>query len=261
MIYEIKFTHGKQNMFASSGKASDYQVKDDVIIRAQAGKFFGRITRSMGDVQIDTEATIVSMAGPEDYEKRDQHVRDSQLAMKRVNALIEESGLGMCLVAVNYNHDKSQLFISFTAEKRVDFRQLLRNLSENFHTSIELRQIGIRDVSKIYGGIGPCGRPICCSEFLYEFPAVSIKMAKNQQLSLNQAKLNGLCGRLMCCLTYEDDFYKEASREFPDFGDRLTTADGIGRVIGMNILSRTIKLRFDDMVREYTLEELEGVND
>ena len=141
----------------------------------------------------------------------------------------------------------------------VDFRKLLKDLASTFKTRIELRQIGSRDVAKIYGGIGPCGRPLCCSEFMGEFPNVSIKMAKNQALSLNQNKLNGLCGRLMCCLTYEDDFYRQAKKNFPDFGDTIKTVDGEARVIGLNILGNTVKVRKDSLVRDYDVSEIEVV--
>lgn len=260
MIYEIKFFHGEQNLFVRDDTDHSYQLKDDVIIHSKKGKLFGTIIRILDNIEMESEGKILAKASALDYEQCDKVIYDSQLAMRQVKILISENCLEMNVVTVSYNLDKSYLFISFTADKRVDFRQLLRDLSENFHTRIELRQIGIRDAAQIYGGIGPCGRPLCCANFLYEFPTVSIKMAKNQQLGLNQTKLNGLCGRLMCCLTYENDFYKEASREFPDFGDKIKTVDGNGRVIGMNILSRTIKLRFDDMVREYALDELRGTN-
>lgn len=259
MIYEIKFPHGEQNLFVDGGD-SIYQTKDDVIIRSKKGKIFGTIIRNLDGIQMDSEGTIISKASAADYKLYDQIAQDSRLAMIGIKELISSNSLEMNLVEVSYNLDKSHLFISFTADKRVDFRQLLRDLSEKFRARIELRQIGIRDAAKIYGGIGPCGRPLCCADFLYEFPTVSIKMAKNQQLGLNHSKLNGFCGRLMCCLAYEDDFYKEAAREFPDFGDKLMTSEGCGRVVGMNILSRTIKLRFNDMIREYGLDELESVD-
>ncbi|MDN6013872.1 MAG: Signal peptidase, partial [Lactococcus sp.] len=152
-----------------------------------------------------------------------------------------------------------RLYISFTSEHRVDFRALLKDLASNFKTRIALRQIGPRDVAKTFGGLGPCGRPLCCSEFMGEFPNVSIKMAKNQALSLNQNKLNGLCGRLMCCLTYEDDFYRQARKNFPDFGDVIKTADGQARVIGLNILGNTVKVRLDNAVRDYDVTEIEVV--
>ncbi|MCL2858256.1 MAG: Signal peptidase, partial [Streptococcaceae bacterium] len=142
------------------------------------------------------------------------------------------------------------------AEHRVDFRELLKKMAETFHVRIELRQIGSRDAAKVQGGIGPCGRPLCCSTFLYEFPTVSIKMAKNQNLSFKQNKLNGLCGRLMCCLSYEDEFYRQAQKDFPDYGTMVETSLGIGKVIGMNILSLTVKIKLEDSITEFNLVEI-----
>ena len=138
----------------------------------------------------------------------------------------------------------------------MDFRALLKELAATFRTRIELRQIGARDAAKMYGGVGPCGRPLCCSEFIYEFPNVSIKMAKNQSLSLKQSKLNGLCGRLMCCLSYEDEFYREARKNFPDFGEYITTSEGEGKVIGLNILNNKVKLRLDHTIKEFDVSEV-----
>jgi cell fate regulator YaaT (PSP1 superfamily) len=254
MIYEIKFLHGEQNVIVST--PLDLALKTEVIIKTTKGKQFGRILRRLPEGKIETTGTLIAEANAQDVALRDKMEEESSLAKATVDALVRENQLNMQIVAVAYTLDRSQLFISFTAESRVDFRQLLRDLSETFHTRIELRQIGVRDAAKYHGGLGPCGRPLCCSEFLYEFPTVSIKMAKNQQLGLNQAKLNGMCGRLMCCLSYEDEFYQEAARDFPDFGEQITTAEGPGRVIGLNIMARTIKIRFEDMVRDYSIEEL-----
>lgn len=255
MIYEVKFDEGQQSLLVTA--EFDCVLQDRVVVKSDRGQMMGSVTRIYETDELEVVGQILRRAGEADLVQLAQIQEDSKEARGTIEALIAENGLSMTIEKVAYTLDYAQLFISFTAEKRVDFRQLLRDLSEAFHTRIELRQIGARDAAALTGGLGPCGRPLCCASFLYEFPTVSIKMAKNQQLSFNQGKVNGLCGRLMCCLAYEDDFYKEASREFPDFGDHLDTPDGQGRVVGMNILARTVKLRFEDMVREYKLEELE----
>src|SRR5699024_1610338 len=143
---------------------------------------------------------------------------------------------------------------------RVDFRNLVKDLASIFRTRIELRQIGVRDEAKMLGGIGPCGRMLCCSTFLGDFEPVSIKMAKDQNLSLNPSKISGLCGRLMCCLKYENDEYETAKKEMPDVGARVSTPDGDGRVVSMNILERVLKIRLSEQEQtlEYALSEIMG---
>lgn len=176
---------------------------------------------------------------------------------------IVEHNLEMNLVDVEYTFDRNKVIFYFTANGRVDFRELVKDLAALFKTRIELRQIGVRDEAKMLGGIGPCGRMLCCSTFLGDFEPVSIKMAKDQNLSLNPTKISGLCGRLMCCLKYENDEYEEAKRDLPDLGETLHTPQGKGKVVGLNILDRVIQIELFQVGRiiEYTLEELieEGI--
>ncbi|MDR0298368.1 MAG: Signal peptidase [Streptococcaceae bacterium] len=253
MIYEVKFTHGEQPLFVSAD--STFLPADKVVVQLARAQFSGVVMREISET-LEVSGQILRAVTALDEEQAQKMGAASRGAKQQIRALVADSGLAMSIETATYSLDGALLFITFTADKRVDFRQLLRALTETFRMRIELRQIGVRDAAKLIGGLGPCGRPLCCSEFLYEFPAVSIKMLKNQQLSMNQAKNNGLCGRLKCCLTYEDDFYKEASRDFPDFGDWLVTEEGRGKVIGMNILARTVKLRHEEFVREYSLDEL-----
>lgn len=164
----------------------------------------------------------------------------------------------MNLVDVEFTFDRNKIIFYFTADGRVDFRHLVKDLASVFKTRIELRQIGVRDEAKMLGGIGPCGRMLCCSTFLGDFEPVSIKMAKDQNLSLNPAKISGLCGRLMCCLKYENDMYEDAKRELPDIGERLNTAQGKGKVVGLNMLERLVQVELTELERvvEYTIDEL-----
>lgn len=153
---------------------------------------------------------------------------------------VSEHGLPMQLVKAEYNFDGSRLTFFFTAEKRVDFRALVRDLARTFRTRIELRQVGPRDEAKLLGGIGPCGRPLCCSTFLPDFARVSIKMAKDQDLPLNPSKISGVCGRLLCCLSYEHEQYLEIKAELPQRGDWVQTAEGPGEVVAVNVVKETV---------------------
>ncbi|MCC3359049.1 PSP1 domain-containing protein [Bacillus sp. REN16] len=171
---------------------------------------------------------------------------------------VVEHSLDMKLVDVEYTFDRNKVIFYFTADGRVDFRELVKDLASIFRTRIELRQIGVRDEAKMLGGIGPCGRMLCCSTFLGDFEPVSIKMAKDQNLSLNPTKISGLCGRLMCCLKYENDEYESAKEQLPDLGDVIETTSGTGKVVGLNILERVLQLELvgRERVVEYTWEEL-----
>ena len=154
------------------------------------------------------------------------------------------------------------MIFNFTSDDRVDFRKLVKTLAQKLKTRIELRQIGVRDEAKLLGGIGPCGRSLCCSTFLGDFEPVSIKMAKDQNLSLNPTKISGACGRLMCCLKYENDYYEEARAQLPDVGEVVATPEGNGKVIGLNILDISMQIKVDGFEQpfEYKMEELETLN-
>lgn len=171
---------------------------------------------------------------------------------------VEEHKLDMKLVDVEYTFDRNKVVFFFTADGRVDFRDLVKDLASIFRTRIELRQIGVRDEAKMLGGIGPCGRMLCCSTFLGDFEPVSIKMAKDQNLSLNPTKISGLCGRLMCCLKYENDEYESAKEMLPDLGEIIKTPNGKGKVVGLNILERVLQIELieQNRVLEYTLDEI-----
>lgn len=256
MNYEIKFAHGEDNIFVTSD--NHYKISDKVVVKVDKCRMIGQIMREIKK-PLDCDGVIMSTATSLDIDTAAKVAQDSEQAKITIKALVTKHQLDMKVIEVQYTLDYKRLYISFTSDHRVDFRKLLKDLASTFKTRIELRQIGSRDVAKIYGGLGPCGRPLCCSEFMGEFPNVSIKMAKNQVLSLNQNKLNGLCGRLMCCLTYEDDFYRQARKNFPDFGDTIKTVDGEARVIGLNILGNSVKVRLDSLIRDYDVSEIEVV--
>lgn len=201
---------------------------------------------------------ILYIATEEDLQKVEENVQEAKKAKQIAKEKIAQHGLAMKLTQVAYSFDKSKLVFCFTADGRIDFRELVKDLASIFKTRIELRQVGVRDEAKILGGIGPCGRQLCCSTFLGDFMPVSIKMAKDQGLSLNPVKISGLCGRLMCCLQYENEQYEEAKKLMPDYGQEVLTPEGKGKVIGLNLLSRVVKVKVfgQDSPLEYAFEEL-----
>ena len=189
---------------------------------------------------------ITRVATKEDLIKNEKNRKAEADAAVICKKKIEEHGLEMSLVGVEYTFDNSKLIFYFTCESRVDFRELVKDLASTFRTRIELRQIGIRDEAKMMGGLGTCGRKFCCAGFLSDFVQVSIKMAKEQNFSLNSAKVSGACGRLMCCLRYEHDTYEEAIKNTPPVGSTVSTKDGVGTVIETKPLAEEIKVKISD---------------
>lgn len=238
-----------------------------VIVETVRGIEFGKV--AIINKKMDEEDVVlplkrvIRVADENDMQTFMDNTKLAEKAFDACEQKIEEHHLEMNLVDVEYTFDRNKVIFYFTANGRVDFRELVKDLAAMFKTRIELRQIGVRDEAKMLGGIGPCGRMLCCSTFLGDFEPVSIKMAKDQNLSLNPAKISGLCGRLMCCLKYENDEYEAAKRDLPDLGETLHTPHGKGKVVGLNILERVIQIELFQVGRtlEYTLEELieEGI--
>ena len=242
----------------------DYELNIDeyVIVETARGVEYGKIVipvREVGENDVVLPLRkVVRPALEGDIEKVDENRQEAEKAFNTGVGKITEHNLEMKLVDVEFTFDRNKIVFYFTAEGRVDFRNLVKDLASIFRTRIELRQIGVRDEAKMLGGIGPCGRMLCCSTFLGDFEPVSIKMAKDQNLSLNPSKISGLCGRLMCCLKYENDDYEEAKKLMPDIGARIDTPEGPGRVVGLNLLERLLQVRLldEEHVLEYTLEEI-----
>ena len=189
---------------------------------------------------------LIRKATKEDRRRLEENKRKEKEALKICEQKVAEHGLEMKLVDVEYTFDNSKILFYFTADGRVDFRALVKDLASVFRTRIELRQIGVRDESKMLGGLGVCGRPFCCSSFLGEFHPVSIKMAKEQGLSLSRTKISGTCGRLMCCLKYEQDAYTDLIKRTPKVGAIVKTPLGKGLVVETNLLARTLKVKMDN---------------
>ncbi|OCS93879.1 PSP1 domain-containing protein [Caryophanon latum] len=240
----------------------DLEVGQYVIVETARGIEYGKVVVPVkqvaeGEVILPLKQ-VVRPADERDSLQVEGNLSESKEAFAIATTKISEHKLEMKLVDVEYTFDRNKIIFYFTAEGRVDFRDLVKDLASIFRTRIELRQIGVRDEAKLLGGIGPCGRMLCCSTFLGDFEPVSIKMAKDQNLSLNPSKISGLCGRLMCCLKYENDDYEEAKAGMPDIGEFTKTPDGKGKVVGLNVLERLIQvqLKETDRVVEYALQEL-----
>ena len=238
-----------------------------VIVETVRGIEYGKVV--IANKTVDDEDIVLPLkkvlrvADDKDRLQVEENKRDARVAYDICLEKIEEHGLEMKLVDVEYTFDRNKVIFYFTADGRIDFRELVKDLAAIFKTRIELRQIGVRDEAKMLGGIGPCGRMLCCSTFLGDFDPVSIKMAKDQNLSLNPTKISGLCGRLMCCLKYENDEYEEAKERLPDLGEIIYTSHGDGKVVGLNLMERIIQIELTEQqkVVEYTLDEIieEGV--
>lgn len=245
----------------------DLEIKsgDHVIVETARGVEYGSVVLPPRDVEdekvVQPLKEVIRIAGPQDDKKEESNRKKEKEAYQICLKKIKEHGLEMKLIDVEYTFDNNKVLFYFTADGRIDFRELVKDLAAIFKTRIELRQIGVRDETKILGGIGICGRALCCHTYLSEFAPVSIKMAKEQNLSLNPTKISGVCGRLMCCLKNEEETYEELNRKLPVVGDKVNTPEGLrGEVQSVNVLRQLVKVIVDvddeKEIREYAVEDL-----
>ncbi|AXI00708.1 stage 0 sporulation protein [Sporosarcina sp. PTS2304] len=243
------------------------EIGDYVIVETARGVEYGKVASRSNEIDDEDVVLplkkIIRLADESDRERVKENQQEAEQAFEVCVEKVIEHQLDMRLVDVEYTFDRNKIVFYFTAEGRVDFRNLVKDLASIFRTRIELRQIGVRDEAKMLGGIGPCGRMLCCSTFLGDFEPVSIKMAKDQNLSLNPSKISGLCGRLMCCLKYENDEYEDAKAQMPDIGKQVVTPDGIGKVVGLNLLERILQVNMPafERVLEYAWSEIEHLQE
>ena len=264
-VISVKFRGGSRLYYFSPGEL-EINAGDGVIVETARGTEYGDVMVGIHDVPDDQVIQplkeVIRVATDRDREMRDSYRAKEKDAYVTCMERIQAHGLDMKLVDVEYTFNGSKIVFYFTADGRVDFRELVKDLASVFKTRIELRQIGVRDEAKMLGGLGSCGRPVCCKQFLPDFQPVSIKMAKEQGLSLSPTKISGICGRLMCCLKYEQDGYEYMRKQMPKVGREAGTPEGLtGTVIENNVISeRTkVKLMLPDGtidVREYPFREL-----
>ncbi len=242
---------GKISYCSTSGMK--FKVGDYVIVEADRGIDYGQVI-SDPEVILDSDVEeplrkIIRKANPWDTHQIDKNKKKSREVMETCTRKIQEHKLSMKLIDAEFSFDRSKIIFYFTAEGRIDFRNLVKDLAAIFKTRIELKQIGVRDEAKLLGGFGPCGRHLCCATFLKDFEPVTIKMAKEQNLPLNPAKISGLCGRLMCCLGYEYKTYKELIKGLPREGETVKTEKGPGKVVGVNALKQSCTVELADGAR------------
>lgn len=264
-IIGVRFRNAGKIYYFSPG---DYEIESGqhVIVETARGIEYGYVVLGNRDVEdgkvMQPLKPVIRMATKEDEEKEVSNKKKEKDAFKICLEKIKKHNLEMKLIDVEYTFDNNKILFYFTADGRIDFRELVKDLAAVFKTRIELRQVGVRDETKIVGGIGICGRSLCCHSYLSEFIPVSIKMAKEQNLSLNPTKISGVCGRLMCCLKNEEETYEYLNSKLPGVGDYVTTDDGLkGEVHSVNVLRQLVKVvvtveKDEKEIREYKVEQL-----
>ena len=264
-VIGVRFRNAGKIYYFAPGK---YEIKSGqhVIVETARGIEYGYVVLGTREVEdgkvVQPLKSVIRMATKEDEAVEEANKKKEKDAFKVCLEKIRKHNLEMKLIDVEYTFDNNKILFYFTADGRIDFRELVKDLAAVFKTRIELRQIGVRDETKIVGGIGICGRPLCCHSYLSEFIPVSIKMAKEQNLSLNPTKISGVCGRLMCCLKNEEETYEYLNSKLPNVGDYVTTDDGLkGEVHSVNVLRQTVKVivvvdKDEKEIRDYKVDQL-----
>lgn len=264
-VIGVRFRRAGKVYFFSPGKL-EIRHGDNVIVETARGVEFGSVVTGPREVEEERInqplKSVIRIANRDDYRREEKNREKEKEAFSICQEKIRKHGLEMKLIDAEYTFDNNKVLFYFTADGRIDFRELVKDLASVFRTRIELRQIGVRDETKIRGGLGICGRELCCHTYLTEFAPVSIKMAKEQNLSLNPSKISGVCGRLMCCLTNEEQTYEELNSRLPVVGDTVTTPEKLkGDVQSVNVLRQLVKVvvtldNDEKEVREYRAAEL-----
>lgn len=264
-VIGVRFRTAGKIYYFSPGKL-EIKNGDHVIVETARGIEYGHVVLGNREVEdnkvVQPLKAVIRMANKEDVAREESNRKKEKDAFKICQEKIRKHKLEMKLIDVEYTFDNNKILFYFTADGRIDFRELVKDLASVFKTRIELRQVGVRDETKIVGGVGICGRALCCHSYLSEFIPVSIKMAKEQNLSLNPTKISGVCGRLMCCLKNEEETYEYLNSKLPNVGDYVTTDDGLkGEVQSVNVLRQLVKVivtveKDEKEIREYKVEQL-----
>ena len=248
-VVGISFKNGGKVYYFSPGK---YKLKQGitVIVETEQGTQFGKVVEENKKISsniIKSELkTVLRIATKNDYNKHLKNIEDAKEALNKCREVADKYKLNMQIIEATYTFDRNQLIFRFISDNRIDFRNLVKDLASLYKTRIELRQVGVRDRAKEIGGCGICGQKLCCSRFLNDLDSVSINMAKNQNISLNPTKINGCCGRLLCCLKYEDETYTNCKFNLPNIGSTVNTKEGKGKVVSVNILKQTYKVEIPE---------------
>ena len=249
-------------IFKDNGKSyyfngeDDLNVFDYVIVETEKGLQYGKINNIVEYANEENiYKNIIRKATIEDEKKYHKILQENTNALSKCREIVNNLNLNMNVINAEFTFEKEQLLFNFTSEERVDFRELAKKLASIYHTRIELRQIGARDKAKEVGGCGICGQKLCCGRFLEHIDSISMNMAKNQNLALNPSKINGVCGRLLCCLQYEDENYIECSKGLPNVGQTIKTQNGEGKVVSVDILNRKCKVLINGIKEEVEFNE------
>lgn len=242
-IVGVNFKKNEKLYYFSCDEIENISVNSEVIVNTERGEQYGIVGSSPrfideNDLGMPLKK-IIRIVTESDKKQNQKNIKDANNALLEARRLVTQLNLPMRIIDASFTFDRNQLLFHFLADDRVDFRELAKKLAQIYRTRIELRQIGVRDKAKVVGGIGPCGRFLCCSTFLTDFNSVSINMAKNQMLALNPTKINGVCGRLLCCLNYEDEVYTEMKKELPNIGQVYKNDEIEGKVVSLNIIKKT----------------------
>lgn len=255
-IIGIKFKdNGKVYYF----KNNDFELKKGitVVVDTEKGEQLAKVyevnVENIKKLDINTMKEVIRISTKKDYNKYLTNLKDAKEALEYARSVASDLDLDMRLIDASFTLDRKQLIINFLADNRVDFRDLVKEIAAKYKTRIELHQMGVRDKSKETGGLGQCGRELCCSKFLNGIDTISINMAKNQNIALNPSKINGACGRLLCCLSYEDDVYTCHRKELPKMGEIVNTPAGSGKVISLDVLNKKYTVSIDGDKYEYTI--------
>lgn len=247
-------------LFKDSGKTYNFKSEDNfskndyVIVDTENGLQYGKIYEQIKESKTDDLKKIIRLATTEDTNIFFENMKDAEQARKKCIDLVKKYKLNMNVLSAKFSFDRTQLLFDFTADDRVDFRELAKKLASIYHTRIELHQIGARDKAKKIGGVGVCGQKLCCQRFLDKMEGISMNMAKVQNLALNPSKINGSCGRLMCCLAYEEEAYEENNKNLPQIGQVVKTTKGEGQVISVNVLEKKYKVLINGDKEEFKVE-------
>jgi cell fate regulator YaaT (PSP1 superfamily) len=254
-VFGVIFNGNDKKFYYKS--ENDYEIDSLVIVETERGQQLVKVVQVLDDYKDEITDEIIRLATTEDYEKYLENLKDADKALKKCITFAKELELDMNIVNAQFNLDRSQLLFNFIADGRIDFRELAKKLASIYHTRIELRQIGARDKAKEVGGIGVCGGELCCLRFLKKIDAISMNMAKNQNLALNPSKINGACGRLLCCLAYEDEAYIEAAKKMPKIGDKIDTPAGEAQVVSVDIINQRGKVMINGEKVDYDFKSEE----
>lgn len=254
-ICGVRFKDTGKTYYFKNEENFDLKKGLTVVVETEKGEQFAKVfeidVKDVKKLDINKMKSVIRISTKKDYNNYMSNLKTAKEALDFARELAEQLDLDMRLIDSSLTLDRKQLTINFTADDRIDFRDLVKELASKFKTRIELHQIGVRDKSKEIGGLGQCGRELCCSGFLNGIDTISINMAKNQNIALNPSKINGACGRLLCCLSYEDEVYTCHRKELPKMGEMVKTPNGEGRVVALDILNKKYTVEIDGDRKEY----------